>query len=47
MAICAGDPPNLKIIKYFHLTYYFAMHMSEIGDMNCITPCLVYSWTHS
>ena len=50
MAIFAGDPPNLKGIKYFDLLFFatvihspnptFVPSLSESGDLSCITFCL-------
>ena len=52
MATFRGGPPNLKGIKYFAMIIYspnptFVPSLSEIGDLSCITSCLVFSWTHS
>ena len=51
MAIFAGEPPNLKGIKYFDLLFcLFFVHspnptfvpsLNEIDDLNCLTSCLV------
>ena len=59
MHICKlGGPLNLKGIKYFDLLFShnhfltkanstFVSTLSEIGDLSCITSCLVFSWSHS
>lgn len=53
MAIYAGGPSNLKGIKYFDLLFATIIHspnptlvpsLSEIGDLSCITSCLVLTY---
>ena len=53
MIVFAGDPPNLKEIKYFDVLFCRTFSLtkpwclSEIGDLSCITSCwscLVFSW---
>jgi len=50
MAICGGGPANLKGIIYFGLIFAmiiyspnptFMQSLSEIGDLSCITFCMV------